>query len=106
MALALRRFRSSEGNRYGIILGNYLTCMLLALLLTPRNQSILGGSSDTLLYGLESKYYSLKPDHDKDFRIHDGIYLIGDGSGICRGLSQSGAMGLYAADRITKTTER
>ena len=59
-------------------------------------------NDDTLLYGLESKYYSLKPDHDKDFRIHDGIYLIGDGSGICRGLSQSGAMGLYVADRITE----
>ncbi|MBR3077516.1 MAG: FAD-dependent oxidoreductase [Oscillospiraceae bacterium] len=58
-------------------------------------------NDDTLLYGLESKYYSLKPDHDRDFRIHDGIYLIGDGSGICRGLSQSGAMGLYVADRIT-----
>lgn len=57
MALALRRFRSSEGNRYGIILGNYLTCMLLALLLTPRNQSILGGSSDTLLYGLVSGFF-------------------------------------------------
>ena len=57
-------------------------------------------NDDTLLYGLESKYYSLKPDHDRDFRIHDGIYLIGDGSGICRGLSQSGAMGLYVADRI------
>ena len=58
-------------------------------------------NDDTLLYGLESKYYSLKPDHDSDFRVHDHIYLIGDGSGICRGLSQSGAMGLYVADRIT-----
>lgn len=59
-------------------------------------------NDDTLLYGLESKYYSIKPDHDRDFRIHEGIYLIGDGSGICRGLSQSGAMGLYVADRITE----
>ena len=59
-------------------------------------------NDDTLLYGLESKYYSLKPDHDSDFHIHDHIYLIGDGSGICRGLSQSGAMGLYVADRIAK----
>ena len=57
-------------------------------------------NDDTLLYGLESKYYSLKPAHDGDFRIWDEIYLIGDGSGICRGLSQSGAMGLYVADRI------
>ncbi len=59
-------------------------------------------NDDTLLYGLESKYYSLKPEHDKDFRVYDGIYLIGDGSGICRGLSQSGAMGLYVADKITR----
>ena len=57
-------------------------------------------NDDTLLYGLESKYYSLKPDHDPNFRIYQGIYLIGDGSGICRGLSQSGAMGLYVADQI------
>lgn len=32
--------------------------------------------------------------------IHNDIYLIGDGSGIARGLSQSAAMGLYVADRI------
>ncbi len=57
-------------------------------------------NDDTLLYGLESKYYSLKPEHDADFSVYPGIYLIGDGSGICRGLSQSGAMGLYVADRI------
>lgn len=57
-------------------------------------------NDDTLLYGCEAKYYSTKPKHDKNFMIYDNIYLIGDGSGICRGLSQSGAMGLYVADRI------
>lgn len=57
---------------------------------------------DTLLYGVESKYYSLKPKHNKNFELIPGLYLIGDGSGICRGLSQSGAMGLYVADCITK----
>ena len=55
---------------------------------------------DTLLYGCESKYYSIKPKHNENFEIADGLYLIGDGSGICRGLSQSGAMGLYVADKI------
>lgn len=55
---------------------------------------------DTLLYGCESKYYSIKPRHNQNFEITDGLYLIGDGSGICRGLSQSGAMGLYVADKI------
>lgn len=55
---------------------------------------------DTLLYGCESKYYSIKPKHNKNFEISPNLYLIGDGSGICRGLSQSGAMGLYVADKI------
>lgn len=60
---------------------------------------------DTLLYGVESKYYSLKPKHNKNFELISGLYLIGDGSGICRGLSQSGAMGLYVADCITGIKE-
>ena len=58
-------------------------------------------NDDTLLYGCEAKYYSIKPEHNKNFEIQDGLYLIGDGSGITRGLSQAGAMGLYVADCIT-----
>lgn len=58
---------------------------------------------DTLLYGCESKYYSIKPKHNGNFEIADNLYLIGDGSGICRGLSQSGAMGLYVADKIIES---
>lgn len=57
-------------------------------------------NDDTLLYGCENKYYSIRPKHNAHFEIADRLYLIGDGSGITRGLSQSGAMGLYAADAI------
>ena len=57
-------------------------------------------NDDTLLYGCESKYYSLKPKHNENFEVYDNVYLIGDGSGITRGLSQSAAMGLYVADKI------
>ena len=57
-------------------------------------------NDDTLLYGCENKYYSIRPAHNGHFEINDGMYLIGDGSGITRGLSQSGAMGLYVADHI------
>ncbi len=58
-------------------------------------------NDDTLLYGCENKYYSIRPHFINDkFEVADGIYILGDGSGICRGLSQSGAMGLYAADCI------
>ena len=59
-------------------------------------------NDDTLLYGCENKYYSIRPVHDGNFSIIDGIYMIGDGSGITRGLSQSGAMGLFVGDAITK----
>ena len=57
-------------------------------------------NDDTLLYGCESKYYSLKPNHNYKFEIYPGLYLIGDGSGVSRGLSQAGAMGLFVADFI------
>lgn len=59
-------------------------------------------NDDTLLYGCESKYYSLKPKHNDKFEIIDNLYLIGDGSGITRGLSQAAAMGLYVANNIVK----
>lgn len=60
-------------------------------------------NDDTLLYGCESKYYSIRPEFmNKNFELIDNVYIIGDGSGICRGLSQSGAMGIYVADCITK----
>ncbi len=62
-------------------------------------------NDDTLLYGCENKYYSIKPVHNGHFEIMDGMYLIGDGSGITRGLSQSGAMGLYVADHMAGKTE-
>ena len=59
-------------------------------------------NDDTLLYGCENKYYSIRPSHDGNFAIAKDMYLIGDGSGITRGLSQSGAMGLYVGDKITE----
>ncbi len=60
-------------------------------------------NDDTLLYGCESKYYSIRPVFLNDsFELIRNVYIIGDGSGICRGLSQSGAMGIYVADRISE----
>jgi len=59
-------------------------------------------NDDTLLYGCESKYYSIRPEFmNRHFEIADRVFIVGDGSGICRGLSQSGAMGIYVADCIT-----
>jgi uncharacterized FAD-dependent dehydrogenase len=57
---------------------------------------------DTLLYGVECKYYSARPQTD-DFELEGskGIYAIGDGAGFTRSLSQAAAHGLYIADKIT-----
>lgn len=52
MALVLKLFRTQRGNRYGILLGNYLTCVLIALLSLPNRGQILSGSLSTLLWGL------------------------------------------------------
>ena len=58
---------------------------------------------DTLLYGVECKYYSARPEND-DFELAGcpGIYAIGDGAGFTRSLSQASANGLYVADKITR----
>lgn len=57
---------------------------------------------DTLLYGIECKYYSARP-AASDFELDgmDGIYAIGDGAGFTRSLSHAAAHGLYIADKIT-----
>jgi uncharacterized FAD-dependent dehydrogenase len=58
---------------------------------------------DTLLYGVECKYYSARP-ASKDFELEgmDQIYATGDGAGFTRSLSQAAAGGLYLADKILK----
>lgn len=56
---------------------------------------------DTLLYGIECKYYSARP-KCTEFEINGcpGIYAIGDGAGFTRSLSQAAANGMYVADKI------
>ena len=56
---------------------------------------------DTLLYGVECKYYSARPNAD-DFELEGctGIYAVGDGAGFTRSLSHAAAHGLYIADKI------
>lgn len=51
IAVALKLFRAQKGNRYGLLLGNYLTCVLIALLSLPDRGRILHGSLSTLGFG-------------------------------------------------------
>jgi uncharacterized FAD-dependent dehydrogenase len=54
---------------------------------------------DTLLYGVECKYYSARPD-TTNFELNGfkNVYAIGDGAGFTRSLSQAAAHGLFVAD--------
>ena len=63
-------------------------------------------NADTLLYGLECKYYSSRPDCT-DFEIDNapGIYALGDGAGFTRSLSQAAANGLLVGDIIAERKE-
>jgi len=58
---------------------------------------------DTLLYGIECKYYSARPKCNK-FQLegYQDLYAIGDGAGFTRSLSQAAANGLYVADQLLK----
>ena len=58
-------------------------------------------SDETLLYGVEVKFYSNSVVVDKNFETSvKGLYSIGDGAGITRGLQQASANGLFVADAI------
>ncbi|MCH3971662.1 MAG: FAD-binding protein [Oscillospiraceae bacterium] len=58
-------------------------------------------SKNTLLYGVEVKFYSSKVEVDKNFStIIPGLYAIGDGAGITRGLMQASATGVVVARTI------
>lgn len=61
---------------------------------------------DTLLYGVECKYYSSRP-KTNNFELDNchNIYACGDGAGITRSLAQAAANGLYIADMLVDKYE-
>lgn len=58
-------------------------------------------NADTLLYGVEVKFYSarLELDGKLETKIHN-LFACGDGAGITRGLSQASASGVHVARQI------
>ncbi len=56
---------------------------------------------DTLLYGVEVKFYSSRLELDAGLQTHiSGLYAVGDGAGVTRGLMQASASGLLAARAV------
>lgn len=62
----------------------------------------------TLLYGVEAKFYSDRPEVNDKFETKiTNLYVAGDGAGITRGLAQAGANGVWVArDIISKETTK
>ena len=59
-------------------------------------------NDDTLLYGVEVKFYNIEVDLDKNLETkkYKGLYIIGDGSGVTHSLSHASASGVYVARQI------
>ena len=59
-------------------------------------------SDETLLYGVEVKFYSNKVLFDGNFQTNiNGLYVGGDGAGITRGLMQASVNGIVLAKILT-----
>ena len=60
-------------------------------------------NDDTLLYGVEVKFYNMEVEVDSSLQTcYEGLYIIGDGSGITHSLSHASASGVHVARSIAK----
>jgi len=58
-------------------------------------------NDDTLLYGVEVKFYNMEVELDENLEsCHSGLYIIGDGSGVTHSLSHASASGVHVARQI------
>ena len=60
-------------------------------------------NEDTLLYGVEVKFYNMEVQIDENLEsCCKGLYIIGDGSGITHSLSHASASGVYVARNLAE----
>ena len=63
-------------------------------------------NDDTLLYGVEVKFYNMEVELNDNLECkYDGLYIIGDGSGVTHSLSHASASGVYVARHICEKAE-
>ncbi len=61
-------------------------------------------NDDTLLYGVEVKFYNMEVEIDDHLETkYKGLYIIGDGSGVTHSLSHASASGVYVARDISSS---
>ncbi|MBP3475026.1 MAG: NAD(P)/FAD-dependent oxidoreductase [Lachnospiraceae bacterium] len=64
-------------------------------------------NDDTLLYGVEVKFYNMEVEIDDHLETkYKGLYIIGDGSGVTHSLSHASASGVYVARDIAQKEGR
>ncbi|MBR1797035.1 MAG: FAD-dependent oxidoreductase [Clostridiales bacterium] len=62
-------------------------------------------NDDTLLYGVEVKFYNMEVAIDENLETrYKGLYIIGDGSGVTHSLSHASASGVYVARHIIENS--
>ena len=60
-------------------------------------------NDDTLLYGVEVKFYNMEVEVNENLQSrYEGLYIIGDGSGITHSLSHASASGVHVARNIAE----
>ena len=58
-------------------------------------------NDDTLLYGVDVKFYNMEVELNDNLECkYNGLYIIGDGSGVTHALSHASASGIYVARDI------
>lgn len=61
-------------------------------------------NDDTLLYGVEVKFYNMEVEVSEDLEsCYKGLYIIGDGSGVTHSLSHASASGVHVARKIAES---
>ncbi len=61
-------------------------------------------NDDTLLYGVEVKFYNMEVEVNDQLQAkYEGLYIIGDGSGITHSLSHASASGIHVARTIAQS---
>ena len=64
-------------------------------------------SNDTLLYGIEVKFYSSRLELTDQLETKiENLFTIGDGAGVSRGLIQASASGVIVAEEIAKRAKK
>jgi len=94
--------KSANAGDLGLVLPKRYLDNIIEMIYALDNIAKGTANYDTLLYGVEVKFYSARPEINEKLETikYPNFYAIGDGAGITRSLSQAAASGIYVARNI------